>query len=363
MGLHWSAVLIAVLLAEVLAVGLLPAAVPHRSGPAYAVAGAVTAVLFVASILGHEVAHAALARRRGLAVSGVTLWALGGVTEMEGQPRDPSLELAVAAVGPLASLGIGVLALGTGGLARASGHALTSRGLFWLAAVNLTVAVFNLLPAAPLDGGRIARALLWRRTGDRQWATVLVDRSGRILGGALIALGTVQVMASAVASGIWIAVVGWIIATASAMEETLIERERELAGISVAELMDPPKPVLAADLDLDGAASQMVDSWCETAPVTDSDGRPIGFVELEALLAQPVARRGRGQLRDVTVPMRERQIVAPDEPLADVVRDTGGELPVAVVRDGVLVGVLRPVAIVWALRRAAIGQGPRASGS
>jgi Zn-dependent protease len=352
-GLHWSVVLIAILLTDILAAGFLPAAVPDRSRQAYVAVGAATALLFVTSILGHELAHALLARRRGVKVGGVTLWALGGFTELEDQPRNPSDELAIAGVGPLTSLGIGALALGAAGLADASGHVLTATGLVWLAAVNVTVAVFNVLPAAPLDGGRIARALLWRRSGDRERATKLVDRSGRVLGGGLIALGLLQILSAAVVAGIWLVAIGWIIATASAMEETLLEREEKLAGIAVAEVMDPPEPAVAAGLYVDAAAARLVDARCETAPVVEFDGRPIGFVTLDALLAYQ-ARRRPARVRDVTTAIRDRQLVAPGTPLADVVRDTGGALPVAVVSDGALVGVLRPETIAWTLRRAAV---------
>jgi len=354
-GLNWSVLVIAVLLTDILATGVLPRMAPGRTAAEYAVAGAVVGALFIAGILAHEMAHAVVAVRSGTTVRGITLWALGGVTEMEGHPPTPRAELAMAAAGPLTSLFLGLLAIAAGGLVAPVAPALVTAGLLWIGVMNVILAVFNLLPGAPLDGGRVLRAAIWMRTHDRIRATVLADRAGRVLGAMIMALGLMQVVfASAVISGLWFTILGWFIATASIIEEGAAEREERLAGITVAQVMQPPDAALPADLDLDAAARRMLDARQETAAVVERDGRPVGFVTVEALLNAALTGRHGNQVRDVATRLTGTQTVSPDAELGEVFGRTAGARPVAVVRDGLLVGVLNPQDFTWALRRATV---------
>ena len=354
-GLNWSALLMVVLLTDILATGFLPRMVPGRPAVEYVATAAVVGVLFMAGILAHEIAHAVTATRRGTTVRAITLWALGGVTEMEGHPASPRAELAVAAAGPLTSLLVGLLAIAAGGLIEPVGPALLTAGLLWIGAMNVILAVFNMLPGAPLDGGRVLRAVIWMRTHDRIRATVLADRAGRVLGGMIMALGLMQVVfASALISGLWFTLIGWFIATASIIEEAATEREQRLAGVTVAQVMQPPDAALPAHLDIDVAVHRMLDARRETAAVVERDGRPVGFVTVEALLNAALTDRHGHQVRDVATRLTDTQTVSPDTELGEVFGRTGGVRPVAVVRDGLLVGVLSPQDFTWAHRRATV---------
>jgi Zn-dependent protease len=166
-------VFVAILIVE-LAYGRFPLVLPGRSTGAYLVAAAIATVLFLASVLAHELAHAVLARRNGIRVESITLWLLGGVAQLKGEPRSPDADLRIAAAGPLTSLALGVVfGAGASGLLLAGAHGLPVAVFAYLAGVNVILAIFNLVPAAPLDGGRVLRAVLWLIWRDRPRAPSL----------------------------------------------------------------------------------------------------------------------------------------------------------------------------------------------
>src|ERR671933_846508 len=194
-GLSGGALVLLVLLAAAIAYGQLPAVEPGRGWPVYAVAGLVGAALFLACVLVHELAHVVVAKAAGVHVESVTLWLLGGVAQLRDEPRSPGAEFAIAVVGPLTSLALGGGFGAVAALLSALGADRLAVGVAaYLAAVNLLLALFNLVPAAPLDGGRVLRAAVWRWTGDRVRAGVVASRAGRIFGLVLIAIGLVQVL-------------------------------------------------------------------------------------------------------------------------------------------------------------------------
>lgn len=197
-GLHWSVVGIVVLVVVGLAGYTLPLLYPGHSAVGYVLSGVAAAVLLVASLLAHEVSHAVVARRNGVAVDGITLWLLGGVARLRGEAGSPGAELVIAVVGPAASLVLAVLFGVAWWVADLMTAELVAAVLGYLALLNLVIAVFNMVPAAPLDGGRVLRAVLWRLGGDRYKAAVWSARAGRGLGFVLVALGFVELLARGV---------------------------------------------------------------------------------------------------------------------------------------------------------------------
>ena len=189
-GLHWSVVVILALIAEILGASVLPGVIPHRAASAYWIMAITGALLLLASLLAHELAHALTARRKAVEVRSITLWVLGGFTELGGEPKTPGAELQIALAGPATSVAaaaaFGATALAT---ARVGGLEVVTAVLFWLAVMNAVLAVFNMLPGAPLDGGRVLKALLWRHYGDQARADRLaasarpVPRLRRCCGG------------------------------------------------------------------------------------------------------------------------------------------------------------------------------------
>ena len=198
-GMHWTVAVILVIIAEILGASVLPAALPHQPTVVYWAAAAAAALVFAGSLLAHELAHSLVAQRNGVRVRSITLWMLGGVAELAGEPPNAVADLRIALAGPAASLAQAAV---FGGVALAisysGGSAVAVAAAGWLAVMNGALAVFNMLPGAPLDGGRVLRAVLWRIYQDRMRAAVAAARAGRYLGFAIIAVGLAELLVRAV---------------------------------------------------------------------------------------------------------------------------------------------------------------------
>ncbi len=218
-GLHWGALLVAALFTLDLAFNALPALAPEASQELRIGAGVVGVVLFFASILAHELGHAVVALRHGIGVNGVTLWLMGGVARLDRHAPTARAELQVAVAGPVTSLALAVLfaamAVIVNGVTSAPA---TVAVLTWLALINGVLAVFNLLPGAPLDGGRVLTALLWRRTGDANRARLIAGRCGLVLGAALVVAGVGLAFTATGPIGLFNAAVGLMIVFAASAE-------------------------------------------------------------------------------------------------------------------------------------------------
>lgn len=319
-GVNWSVLVIVWLLLVGLSAGQFPLLYPGRSGLAYASAGLVAALAFLLSLLAHELAHAVVARHHGIVVEGITLWMFGGVAKLEGEPRDPEADLRIAGVGPLVSLllgsGFGVVAL-FASWAGLEGLALGV--LRWLSVVNVVLAVFNLAPAAPLDGGRILRALLWRRHGDRVRAAVTAARAGRRFGLSLVMVGIVLVVFTGQLGGVWLALIGWFISAAASAEEQQTQLRDSLRGVLVADVMTPDPVTVPAGLSV----ARLLDDYVlrhrfSAFPVLDASGRPRGLVTLNRIKALAPEHRATSTLEAVTCPIDEVPRAAQDDRLLDV---------------------------------------------
>src|SRR5918994_3376981 len=231
-GASWSALLIAALIAWSLAGRLLPAQAPGLTPGAYWLAGIAGAGLFLGSLLAHEVGHALVARRAGLRVRGITLWLLGGVAQLEDEPASPRDELRVAIVGPAISLALaGAFGVAAAALSVVGAPALLVVVAAWLALGNVALGVFNLLPAAPLDGGRVLRGLLWRRHGNRVRAAVTATRAGVWVGGGLVAYGLLGALTGWGFGSLWTALVGWFLVAAARQERDHAALRSGLGGL------------------------------------------------------------------------------------------------------------------------------------
>lgn len=339
--MHWSVPLLVGLFAYGLGRQGLPVWTPGRSDAVYALAGVVGAALLMGSLLLHETAHAAVALRKKISVEDVTLWALGGTTRM-GRPQSAAAAFAVAVSGPLTSLVIGGIALGAGfGLHGLSGWAVPSVVLAWLGWANLFLGVFNLLPAVPLDGGRVVQAVLWWRTGDRDRADLAASRGGQIMGLLLVAAGWISVLRGA-PGGLWIVFVGLFIMVVAGAERRRAALHTALRGVRVAEAMSSPVTTGADWLTVQRFIDEVaVHSRHSALPLVDFDGRPSGVVQLRRLASVPAASRENLRVREVAIPLSQCAIAAPDEPLSTALDRislrTGARI--LVVEDGRLVGI------------------------
>jgi Zn-dependent protease/predicted transcriptional regulator len=345
-GVNWSVLVIFTLILVGLAAGRFPLDYPGLDPVAYAVAGGVAAVVFFLSLLAHEMAHAIVARRNGIAVEGITLWLFGGVAKLLGEADDPAADLRIAGVGPLVSLvlgaGFAVLALAASGLGL---EGLPVGVLGWLAVINVVLAVFNLVPAAPLDGGRILRALLWRRRGDRTSAAITAARAGRTFGFVLVGLGLLEIILVPGFAGLWFVLIGWFIVTAAGAEEQYARVQGALAGVRVGDVMtrDPvavPPTLLVSDLLDDYIWRNRFSAF----PVVDPYGHVHGLVTLNRLKEVPPERRGQLTVSDIACPLDEVPQATSEQYLLDLLIEMqGGEDGRALVMDaGRLVGIVSP---------------------
>ncbi len=237
-GVNWSVLLIVALLAYGLAVGEFPAAAPRHPVAEYVAAALVTAVAYIGSLLAHELAHSLVARRNGLEVEGITLWLLGGVSRLQGEVAGPGAEIRVAGVGPLVSLVSGGAFMLVAWLLHAAGvGGVVVAALAWLGGINLLLAVFNVIPAAPLDGGRLLRAVLWSITGDRFKAAVWSARSGQVFGWALVVVAAYLVLVRREYNWLWFALLGWFLISAATAEGQQATLQSGLRTIAVREIM------------------------------------------------------------------------------------------------------------------------------
>lgn len=223
-GLHWSIALIAGLFIITLAGTILPATVPGYATAAYLAVAVATTAAFLGSIVAHELGHSVVAENNGVGVAGITLFALGGVAKLESEPKTPGVAARVALAGPAVSVAIGVASIALGAILGAIGLSpIVVAGLSWLGIVNLVMAVFNMLPALPLDGGRALQAFLWSRNGNQHEATISAATVGRYIGAALIAFGLWQFLAGG--GGLWTALIGWFIISSAKAEASHARRQ------------------------------------------------------------------------------------------------------------------------------------------
>ncbi|HVN52656.1 MAG TPA: site-2 protease family protein [Acidimicrobiales bacterium] len=343
-GANWSVLLIAGLLTWLLAASVLPAAAPGRLTIAYWATGVVAAALFFASLLAHEMSHALVARRHGVEVKQITLWLLGGVAKMESQSQDADTELRIGIVGPLTSIAIGVVA---GALAALGGLSdsltLTAAALWWLALINLVIGVFNLLPAFPLDGGRVLRAALWRRWGDQVRATMAAARIGRGFGYGLLAAGFVLFVGGLFLDGIWFALIGWFLVGASTAEAAVTTERILLAGVTAADLMSPDPMVVPAATSVTDLLDQYVlRSRHSSYPVVEVDGSVVGLITLDRVRAVPSEARSTTPVRSAAHPMSEVAVLDPSAPATEVAAALTRPGPgrALVIENGRLVGIV-----------------------
>jgi Zn-dependent protease/CBS domain-containing protein len=351
-GLHWSLAIVFVLIVWTLA-GQLPEIVPGQGQPAYWLASALAAALFYVSLLSHEMGHALVARRLGVKVDGITLWLFGGVARLRGDASTPGTEARIAVAGPLVSLALAVLfGAATFGLDVIAGPPLAEVGCAWLAGSNAMLLLFNLIPAFPLDGGRLLRAWLWRRRGDRYRATSTAARLGRICAFLLIGLGLLDMVTQGGISGFWLVLLGWFLFTAARAEERQVMMRGALAGLRVRDAMTPDTTLAPGWFTVDEFMRSYVPLQRATAfPLKTFDGALDGLVTLAQLSKVGAEERQSRRVRDVGVGLDAVAKASPGESVTSVLDrfSPSDEDQMLVIDGGQLVGTLSPADITRAL--------------
>ena len=357
--LNWSLLAVVALIVWSLSDGVFPSQNPGLSHNTYLGMAVVASLLFLASIALHELGHSWVARREGIEVDSITLWLFGGVSQLNGRFKSPGVEFRVAVSGPLVSIGLGVLFV----LVALAGAPSEVDGVAaWLGYINLLLAAFNLLPAAPLDGGRVLHAILWRAKGDFAWATRVASEVGQGFAYLFIALGLAMFIFEGSFSGAWLAFIGWFLLQGARAEARYVATEQALGGLRVRDLM-VRHPVT---VDADSTIGRFMDdvAWSHrftTYPVLEGD-RPVGLLAFASVAAVPRSDWDSRRVRDTMFPLDDIPLLTEDELAVDALQElsapTGNRG--LVVDDGHLAGLLSITDIARALE---VGRNPAQSPS
>jgi Zn-dependent protease/CBS domain-containing protein len=318
-GVNWSWLIVFALIVWSLAAAVFPSQNPGFSDGEYVALAVAAALLFFASLLLHELGHALQARREGVEIEGINLWLFGGVAQFKGGFPSAGAEFRIAIAGPLVSLALGVFFVVVAvfaGLPNALDGVVA-----WLGYTNLILLVFNLLPALPLDGGRVLRSALWHFRGDLQWATWVASGVGRAFGFLFIGLGLFMLIFEGAFSGAWLAFIGWFLLQAATAEARYVATKQALDGLRVRDLMILQPVTVEAGLSL-GEFMDAV-AWSQrytTYPVLEQ-GRPIGLLAFRSVASVPRDEWNTRRVRDVMVPREEVPVLDADEPAIDALAE------------------------------------------
>jgi Zn-dependent protease/predicted transcriptional regulator len=359
--LHWSLLAVFALIVWSLTDGVFPSQNPGLSDGTYLAMAIVAALLFLASILLHELGHSWAARREGIEVDSITLWLFGGVAQFKDRFRSAGAELRVAVTGPLISIALGVVFVS---VALAGLPSAVDGVAAWLGYINLTLAVFNLLPASPLDGGRVLHAALWRARGDVAWATRIASEIGQAFGYLFIALGLLMFVFQGSFSGAWLAFIGWFLLQGARAEARYVATEQALGGLRVRDLMVRDPVTVNADATIGRVMDDV--AWTHrftTYPVLEGD-RPVGLLAFASVAAVSRSDWDTQRVRDTMISLDDVALLTEDETAVDALAELSapGANRGLVVDDGHLAGLLSISDLARALevgRKPAEPQGDR----
>lgn len=334
-GLHYSWFVIAGLITASL-IGAF-----HRQNPDWGsvvvwVTALAAAMLFFVCLALHELAHALVARMGGLSVRGITLFALGGVAQISREASTPSWEFGIAVVGPIASALIGlacqIAAAALGWQADLPAPSPLAGLLGWLGYVNIALAIFNLIPGYPLDGGRMLRAGIWAVIGDGDRATRIAAAIGQGIAVLLIAIGISGVLLRGDFGGLWLSFIGWFLLEAARANYVAAEIARRLRGVRVSDLMTRNCTQVGANATLEDVVNAHVLDGMTPCFVVGRDGEPIAVVTEEQVTRMPRASRSQVTVDEIVRPIDETPMVELDTPATTALevmsREHVSQLPV-----------------------------------
>ncbi len=345
-GLHYSWFIIATLITLSL-VAHFQVTNPDWAGAVVWSSAVVTAVLFFAALVAHELSHALVAKSRGLPVRSITLFALGGVASIEKDAGSAKTEFWMAIAGPIASLAIGFVCIAA---ARSMGWSLEGGAsgplgavLGWLGSINVMLAVFNLIPGYPLDGGRVLRAILWGISGDADRSTRQAASVGRVVAGVFIFFGLLRFFAGAGIGGLWLAFIGWFLLDAARASYAEVTITAALRGIRTGDVMTHDCETVSADTDLEAMVDHLWRSGRRCLIVTSEGGEIVGLITPHEVREIERGRWAEVRVGEAMRPLARLKTVSPDTPVAEALatmtRDDVNQLPV-IGPDGRLAGLV-----------------------
>jgi Zn-dependent protease/CBS domain-containing protein len=326
-----------------LATGFLPFEYPRQSGLTYLLLGLVTSVLFFGSVLLHELGHVALALREKIPVRGVTMFIFGGVAEITREPETPGAEFRIAIAGPLVSFALaGVFGVGS---VLIPDQNLLDAPLTWLSRINLSLALFNLIPGFPLDGGRLLRALVWHFTGNLTRATQVAATGGQWVAYGFIGLGVLDILILGnFIGGLWLILIGWFLRNAargSVVHAEAQQQMQHLAGVNVSQVMSRQWASVPELTSLDRLVSERVLPFGEQSFVVLGEEEPRGIITVNGMSRVPRQQWPFTTVRQVMVPWERVVRFQPHTDIMDALRimETENVTSAPVVTGNVIMGI------------------------
>ena len=334
-GLHYSWFLIAFLITMSLA-SQFHASNSYWGEAAIWAVSIVTAILFFAGLLAHEMSHALVARAHGLTTREITLFALGGVAQIEREPSDARTEFWVGIVGPFSSAVIGVIcfliAWAAGWRMGSSPNTPIEAMFYWLGYINLMLAAFNMIPGFPLDGGRILRAIIWWSTGNSEKSTMLAARTGQVVAILFIAFGVFRFFGGAGIGGLWIAFIGWFLLQAAGASYATVALSARLKDVRVSDVMDKDCTTVDGYLNVQNFVEEYLLKTGRRCYVVAENGHVEGLVTPHEIKALERQRWPFTTLHDIMRPLDQLHTVTPVTPVMEALetmgRDDVNQLPV-----------------------------------
>ena len=344
-GLHYSWLLIATLITLSLSAHF-SSTDPAWSGALVWSSAVITAALFFVTLLAHELSHAVVARRRGLPVRSITLFALGGVAQIDREPSSAGAEFAMAIAGPVMSLVIGVgclaAAFAAGWDVNGGPSSAPAAILGWLGSINVVLAVFNLIPGYPLDGGRVLRAILWGAEGDMDRATRQAAAVGQVVAGLFILYGLYRFFGGAGFGGLWLVFIGWFLLDAARASSVEVAVTSSLRGIRAGDVMTNDYASVSAGTDLETFAALLLRSGRRCFLVENQAGQTVGLITPHDVRQVDREKWGEVRVGDAMRPLDRIRTVTTATPVTDALRimsrDDLNQLPV--MDDGHLAGIV-----------------------
>ena len=320
-----------------------PQSYPGQGMGTYVAMAAVGTVLFFASLVAHELSHSLVARRKGITVSGITLFVFGGMAHTSMEFEDPGDEFQVAAVGPLSSLVIaGLFHLLAEVGERLNWTDAVTEIAGYLAVINLALAVFNLLPGFPLDGGRILRAAIWKLSADLRRATRYATIGGQVVAVLLMALGVLSFITGNLIGGLWLVFIGWFTRGAAEASYTQLLLRHSLRDLRAGDLMTPAPYTIAAEITLEEFVDQHLFRGRHRAYPVVQHGQPVGTITLDRVRRVPRKEWPNRTVGEAMAALEDTPVVPEDERMDRVLERIGasGTGRVLVSQDGALVGII-----------------------
>jgi Zn-dependent protease/CBS domain-containing protein len=353
-GINWTWLIVFALITWSWATQIFPDQNPGLGDATYVVMALVAALLFFLSILLHELGHAVQARRDGMEIEGITLWLFGGVAQFRGMFPSAGAELRIAIAGPLVTLVLGIffvlVAVGLSMPDEVDGVSA------WLGYINLSLLVFNLLPALPLDGGRVLRSVLWKLRNDFAWATRIASAIGRGFGYLFIAGGVGLFFWANEVSGLWLAFIGWFLLGAASAEARYLAVRDALDGLRVRDLMVRDPVTVTPDLTLTDLFDRVIWSHRYTTYPVVEDGRVVGLLPFRCVAQVPRSEWAGKRVRDCMLPLDTVPQLRADDQAAEALAELNDGVGRGIVlEDGnQLAGLLSITDVVRALEVGAL---------